>query len=590
VAIGHNGHPIKTLQDLLRAHGHNVTVDGVFGPQTDAAVRELQKSKGLIASGTVDAQTWSKLIIPVQQGSDGDAVRGVQEEFQFRDPGVEVDGEYGPQTDAAVRAFQHALSLDIPSIAVDGFVGAMTWQALVSGMLHSEYSIFFSHKTHDEKVTNQIMKLLEQHSKGIKYFVSENIEKGTRWRQAIAKHLNRASFLILVFTDPHEDWGWCLYETGFFDALSQISPAKLRRIYCLHHASTSPPKPIEDLQTIPATKVRVEEWLKEVFQHTKQTGPDFSAIPGLAESICVLFKDVQKLVYSQGHVNVVVNREALISADDLPEDTSIEGDAKLMEELFGHSDRTDWRTAKNRLQQFPNSADVNSNTLKELSRAVYNISSKSPVHPLQGIIFVEEGPKRYRPVITRAKELDKVRIDCEIMFIEDVGGQLQNVDRALGALLTSIRSAVRIRWEIIRPFVSNVLTLATLDAHKLRFDLQTCFNNVFLEAEFRGSFSRIDIVNAFERSADKTRVLGIISEFDRVYPKIWQGIGFPGGRETFGRVSEQPMTDPDLLALEAGLRELERLNKDFLEMAVARAEVLIKRELSGNRRNRRRSS
>jgi peptidoglycan hydrolase-like protein with peptidoglycan-binding domain len=34
-----------------------------------------------------------------------------------------------------VRAFQQALHAGIPSIAVDGIVGPVTWQALVSGML-----------------------------------------------------------------------------------------------------------------------------------------------------------------------------------------------------------------------------------------------------------------------------------------------------------------------------------------------------------------------------------------------------------------------------------------------------------------------
>lgn len=119
--------------------------------------------------------------------------------------------------------------------------------------LNLEYSVFFSHKINDEDVTAQIMDLLDRHTKGIKYFVSENIEKGTHWRKTIAECLNLASFLILVFTDPNEDWGWCLYETGFFDALSQKSPSELRRIYCLHNASTNPPSPIGDLQTIPAT-------------------------------------------------------------------------------------------------------------------------------------------------------------------------------------------------------------------------------------------------------------------------------------------------------------------------------------------------
>jgi peptidoglycan hydrolase-like protein with peptidoglycan-binding domain len=37
--------------------------------------------------------------------------------------GAPVDGVFGPQSDAAVRGFQHARSLDIPAAAVDGIVG-----------------------------------------------------------------------------------------------------------------------------------------------------------------------------------------------------------------------------------------------------------------------------------------------------------------------------------------------------------------------------------------------------------------------------------------------------------------------------------
>ncbi len=139
VQNGSQGHPIRTLQLLLRAHGHNLTVDGMFGPATEAAVKAIQTSKGMTADGIMNAPTWSALIIQVKKGSSGDAVRGVQEEFQFRagEPGkgLKVDGIFGPQTDSTVRGFQHALSLDIPSVVVDGIVGPVTWQALVSGML-----------------------------------------------------------------------------------------------------------------------------------------------------------------------------------------------------------------------------------------------------------------------------------------------------------------------------------------------------------------------------------------------------------------------------------------------------------------------
>jgi peptidoglycan hydrolase-like protein with peptidoglycan-binding domain len=141
VREGDQQHPVQTLQYLLRARGHNLTVDGIFGPATAAAVRAFQQQEGLAVDGIVGPVTWSALIITVQQGSQGDAVRGVQEEFQFRnlsgDPnqGLQVDGIFGLQTDAAVRGFQQALHQDIPSVAVDGIVGPVTWQALVSGML-----------------------------------------------------------------------------------------------------------------------------------------------------------------------------------------------------------------------------------------------------------------------------------------------------------------------------------------------------------------------------------------------------------------------------------------------------------------------
>ena len=136
VRRGARGHPVKTLQHLLRAHGQTIAVDGIFGPATEAAVRACQSSRGLAVDGIVGPHTWGAVIVTVRRGSRGDAVRGVQEEFQFRnlsgDPrrGLQIDGIFGPRTDATVRGFQEALE-----ISVDGIVGPITWRALVSGML-----------------------------------------------------------------------------------------------------------------------------------------------------------------------------------------------------------------------------------------------------------------------------------------------------------------------------------------------------------------------------------------------------------------------------------------------------------------------
>ena len=129
------GHPVPALQYLLRDRGHHVTVDGIFGPKTEAAVEQFQTADQLHVDGIVGPQTWGALIIVLARGSTGDAVRGLQEEFRFRDQSgqgraLAVDGIFGPKTATAVRSFQQALG-----IAVDGIVGPLTWRALVSGML-----------------------------------------------------------------------------------------------------------------------------------------------------------------------------------------------------------------------------------------------------------------------------------------------------------------------------------------------------------------------------------------------------------------------------------------------------------------------
>lgn len=53
---------VHRLQGLLTALGNPVTIDGIFGANTEAAVKAQQKAFGLSQSGVVDDNTWTKLI------------------------------------------------------------------------------------------------------------------------------------------------------------------------------------------------------------------------------------------------------------------------------------------------------------------------------------------------------------------------------------------------------------------------------------------------------------------------------------------------------------------------------------------------
>jgi len=51
------GEEVRQVQEALSAAGINVSADGVFGKDTDRAVRQFQQQKGLTADGVVGVQT-----------------------------------------------------------------------------------------------------------------------------------------------------------------------------------------------------------------------------------------------------------------------------------------------------------------------------------------------------------------------------------------------------------------------------------------------------------------------------------------------------------------------------------------------------
>ena len=162
---GSRGPNVVRLQVILNRIGQNYpaipripTVDGIFGPATEAAVRSFQRIFGLGVDGIVGKATWYRLVrlyvgvnalseldsegqtfyavswqVPgnLQNGSRGQSVRQLQfmlrvlSEYVDAIPPVAQDGIFGPRTREAVIAFQRYVGL-----TPDGIVGPVTWTAL----------------------------------------------------------------------------------------------------------------------------------------------------------------------------------------------------------------------------------------------------------------------------------------------------------------------------------------------------------------------------------------------------------------------------------------------------------------------------
>lgn len=162
---GSRGTPVEVIQVELNRISQNYplipkisAVDGIFGEETEAAVRTFQSIFNLTSDGIVGRATWYKLVNlyvgiariselnsegvklfnasleypdAIMEGDQGEKVEILQyflalfAEFYLTIPSVEISGVFGPETKTSVIAFQRQFGLP-----ETGVVGAETWDAM----------------------------------------------------------------------------------------------------------------------------------------------------------------------------------------------------------------------------------------------------------------------------------------------------------------------------------------------------------------------------------------------------------------------------------------------------------------------------
>ena len=185
--LGSSGNEVKTIQQQLNriadAYPSIPKINdpnGIFGAQTEAAVKRFQNIFNLAQDGIVGKSTWYRIknvyngvkklaeltaenltfdevepIYPslLKEGMSGDYIKTLQyylnivAYFYPQIPNIDVDGYFGPKTKEAVIAFQEMFGL-VP----DGIVGRDTWKALSSAYKTSINSIPEEYKSEAEIV------------------------------------------------------------------------------------------------------------------------------------------------------------------------------------------------------------------------------------------------------------------------------------------------------------------------------------------------------------------------------------------------------------------------------------------------------
>lgn len=160
---GDENDAVKTLQRLLIEKGYSCGysgADGEFGAATEAAVKKFQADNGLTADGIVGPLTWAKVkaevkkeetktetvvekqaetttpsvivvstaVITCRRGDSTPSVEKMQRFLNGWGYDCDIDGEFGPATETAVKSFQASKNL-----TADGICGKDTWTKLING-------------------------------------------------------------------------------------------------------------------------------------------------------------------------------------------------------------------------------------------------------------------------------------------------------------------------------------------------------------------------------------------------------------------------------------------------------------------------
>ena len=129
------GPAVARMQELLRAHGFEMRIDGDFGWRTEIAVKQFQRQHGLRIDGIVGPATWAMLARTVEpgkrllrQGYAGADVYELQGLLQVNGHVIQRSGRYDAETKSAVIAFQRNHHLQD-----SGIVDLVVWELLRGG-------------------------------------------------------------------------------------------------------------------------------------------------------------------------------------------------------------------------------------------------------------------------------------------------------------------------------------------------------------------------------------------------------------------------------------------------------------------------
>jgi hypothetical protein len=206
--------------------------------------------------------------------------------------------------------------------------------------------IFISHKMNtDTELAEDIGSKLSLYA-GSQVVVTHagKFRYGERWRERIEEQLNRAHWLILLFTDPDEDWGFCLFECGYFRRIMESDTTKRLITFCRRQDQIS--EALKEFNALVMTEQAVEALLKDIYwQDPWKVKPDLdpAVLKGNSSYIVTRFMGTERIVANfDVAASVIIDlfmTESIktdLTNGRLPPETAVSG-TKDWQQVFGRA-------------------------------------------------------------------------------------------------------------------------------------------------------------------------------------------------------------------------------------------------------------
>ena len=437
---------------------------------------------------------------------------------------------------------------------------------LLPSLSSNSVSIFFSYKKKDESAAKEVVGILRKLS-AEKLKITYQAEfthdiAGKKWRDQIQKAVKEANWFILLLPDPSDDWDWCLYETGLFEAQATLGD----RLICLHHPDTEVPSPIEGYHAVAATVPEVEKFLRMamVAEHP---------IPGLSAINRAIEPDIT--LYAQSIVNAIrapqkitiheifepwveIKIDGLMNLNDWEciDKARITSANQAALALFGFYQKPEtWKDLINEVIKI----DSNDNRWrKELFHVIGRIGTGRIFDPVQAVFKIANG-KIYRPsVFAIDRDGKNGPINAyHITFTEEVGTiDSVNIPHGLMSLVTVVRFTFRFRWEVLEKYKSGEMTEEDVER------MDNALRRIKVDAESRGISQEDDVISLF--SADEAKII------KKMYTEWYKYKNADGSGEL-----DLAIANKDTQTIQRILNYLLPMNQEFLEMASDRFSAMV---------------